>query len=94
MPIEGGVDFLAHLENSKQKSKSTCHIYTYKYIYMVLNSIWQTQTYIQAQAICPIFGQILHFWLVKFLATFKVKFCSQCTMYWGGQCRNLGWWPF
>ena len=26
--IEGGVDFLAHLENSKQKSKSnsTCHI--------------------------------------------------------------------
>ena len=29
-----------------------------------------------------------------FRATFKIKFCSQCTMYWGGQCRNLGWWPF
>ena len=51
---------------------------------MVLNSIWQTQTYIQAQAICLIFGQILHFWRVKFLATFQIEFCSQC-MY------VLGW---
>ena len=84
-----GVDFFSTC--GKFKTKIQINL---PYNYMVLNSIWQIQTYIQTEAICLIFGQILHFWRIKFLATFKIKFCSQCTMYWGGQCRNLGWWPF